>query len=177
MGIRTYLKLINAAFQLWHEPEWFIASCWCQEDVLHLPEGWGDDKRGLCPQCLASLPGDRPRQGREQPGEQQWFFEPRVVATSSPIQRGIFYYFFFFCLNVNLSERKCRSGWYGWRMTAWAWINKWNPLPSTCNFQNLIWIERLELGFTQEENSAHFIIIHGQIPKSPPWRDVFFPAN
>lgn len=50
--------------------------------------------RRLCQQCLNFLQGEHPRQGREQPREQRLFFEPRVVATSWPIQVGVFHYFF-----------------------------------------------------------------------------------
>lgn len=54
--------------------------------------------RRLCQQCLHFLQGEHPRQGREQLREQWLFFEPRVVATSWPIQRGVFYFIFSFVL-------------------------------------------------------------------------------
>lgn len=66
--------------QLWHEPEWCIASCWCQENVLRWPEelGWVPEfparrafQAGPCAAC-----------------EQRLVFEPRVVATSGPMQMG-----------------------------------------------------------------------------------------
>lgn len=38
-----------------------------------------------------------------------------------------------------------------WMRAAYMDLNKWNPLPSTCNVKNLIWIERLELDFTMKK--------------------------
>lgn len=58
------------------------------------PRSWGDDERmvSVVPEFLAR---EHSRQGHEQPPEQTVFFALRVVATSWPIQVGVFNFFFF----------------------------------------------------------------------------------
>lgn len=172
-GIRTCFKLINAEFPslAW---AWMI---YCKPGAKRMfciyQRSWGNDRRPLSGAWISWWKSILVR--AQQPVNRGWSLNLGLLLQAG--QYNWEYFIFGLCLNINLSERICASGWCGWRKSTWAWINKSNPLLSTCNFENLTWIERLELDFAYGENSAHFVIIHSQIPKSPPWRDVFFPAN
>lgn len=172
-GIRTCFKLINAEFPAlaW---AWMI---YCQPNAKRMfciyPRSWGNDRGLSVVPWISYWKSILDR--AQQPANRGWSLNQGCCYKQANTTGNIL--FLVFCLNINLSEKTCASGWCGWRKSTWTWINKSNPLPSTCNFENLIWTERLELDFAYGENAAHFVIIHNQIPKSPPWRDGFFPAN
>lgn len=145
MGIRTYLKLINAEFPALAWAWMIYCKLLMPRECFAFAKGVGVMMRGLYQGSWVSCKGSILGRGREQPSEQWLFFEPRVVATSWPVQMGIFNFFSFVLMLIWVRGNGDPVA--GWRKPTWTWINKSNPLPPTCNFQNLIWIERLELDF------------------------------